>query len=232
MRSSNITNSNSQPIEFDLKINDYNRLLVVCRNVLESKENKQNEFECSLYSESECHHKHGDFAVNTANKRHPSPDGSQKCTFCRFYDLLDERATSIRFIIDESFFLKFEMFVYLIFVRINPDIYKTSSTNAPHFVQMRFKKSKYPVGNILDWCEFQPWRSPYGLVAYACCSSQAEVLEALRAFEAEKERLKKSLIASKLFIDMHMKHEMSEEYCNSLVDDKSMSSLSMFILVF
>lgn len=81
---------------------------------------------------------------------------------------------------------------------------------------MRFKKSRYPVGSILEWSEFQPWRSPYGLVAYACCSSQADMLQAVRNFEAEKEKLKKSLIASKLFIDMHIKHEMSEEYRSSL----------------
>ena len=103
MRSSSSTTTNNQSIEFDLKINDYNRLLVVCRNVLETKENKQNEFECSLYSESECHHNHGGgvFTTSTTNKqrRHSqSPDGSQKCTFCRFYDLLDERATSLRFL--------------------------------------------------------------------------------------------------------------------------------------
>ena len=89
---------------------------------------------------------------------------------------------------------------------------------------MRFKKSRYPIGNILDWCEFQPWRSPYGLVAYACCSSQADILKAVRNFESEKEKLKKSLIASKLFIDLHIKHEMSEEYRNSLAASSSSTS--------
>lgn len=88
---------------------------------------------------------------------------------------------------------------------------------------MRFKKTRYPVGNILEWCEFQPWRSPYGLVAYACCSSQEDMLKAVRNFEAEKEKLKKSLIASKLFIDMHIKHETSLEYQNSLIASSTTS---------
>lgn len=183
-------------IEFDLKISDYNRLLVVCKNLLESKEFKQKEFECDIFNESECHH------------THDHDDNFFKCTYCKFYDLLEERAHTLK---------------------INSDLYKTTS-NVPHFVQMRFKKTKYPLGNILEWCEFQPWRSPYGFVAYASCSTQADVLEAVKNYEHEKEKLKKSLISSKLFIDMHIKHEMSEEYRNTLAAASSSNSLSMNIL--
>lgn len=208
--------SNNQLIEFDLKITDYNRLLIVCRDVLETKENKLREFECDLFNESECHHIH---EFNGLGK---------KCTFCKFYDLLDERAQSLRF---QSVFklkhnLKNLILISFLISRISPDLYKTSSPNLSHFVQMRFKKYKYPVGSILDWCEFQPWRSPYGLVAFASCSSQAEILEAVRQFELEKERLKKSLIASKLFIDIHIKHETSEEYHNTLLTANPSNRLS------
>ena len=93
MKTNTVSSSNSnQLIEFDLKMSDYNRLLVVCRDVLETKSNETREFACDLFDESECHHLHS----NDHHHYHHKHSNDSKCTYCKFYDLIDERSHSLK----------------------------------------------------------------------------------------------------------------------------------------
>jgi len=55
---------------------------------------------------------------------------------------------------------------------------------------------------LLDWCDLQPWRSPYVLFAYASCSDGADLQRAVDNFEGIKSQYKKTLIEARLFVEM------------------------------
>lgn len=213
--SNSVSNSggiSNQLIEFDLKINDPNRILVLVRNLLEQDEYVRKEYDCDLFNQFECHHnaqlnKHLKVGHHVT---HSQSSCCEKCTYCKFFDLINERANV---------------------VRINTDLYKSKSTTSlttsttstidhRHFVNLRYKKCNYPVSQ-LEWCEFQPYRSPLALVAFASCSNQAQLYEAVCRFEKERGKYKKTLVSSKLFVDFHQKHEMNEEYQKSLEVQRS-----------
>jgi hypothetical protein len=201
--------SSTQQIEFDLKINDSNRILVLVRNLLERDEFVRKEFDCDLFNQFECHHNanvnrhlktaataatNTTFSSTTLNEL--AAEGT-KCTYCKFFQLLNDRAAQIQ---------------------INSELYRqlvSKSDTQRHFVNARYKKCNYPVEQ-LEWSEFQPWRSAYGLVAFASCSNQAQLFDVVARFEKEKLKYKKTLVSAKLFVDFHKKHEMSEEYQKSL----------------
>jgi hypothetical protein len=125
----------------------------------------------------------------------------EKCTFCKFVDLLKQKHT----------------------IKISNDVIKSAEK---HHLNAKFKT--YYAPEILDWCEFQPWRSPYVLIGFATCNTQTELLTSIKNFEKYKEMYKKTLVSSKLFIDLHNKHEMNEDFKLTLNGLKpSESRLSM-----
>lgn len=100
---------------------------------------------------------------------------ANKCGFCKFTQLLRERHSSV-------------------------DIIQSKSANDKQNLFVRYRSSD-PV-EMLQWCEFQPWRTPYALFAYARCNNKSDVFNALENFEEIKKQYKKTLITSRLFVDM------------------------------
>ena len=177
-------------IDFELKIDDSNRILFVVKNVQKSI-NKKFAFDCSFFNESECHHQEESTAAGHNLK---------KCTFCQFFDLIKDKNGSMK---------------------ISNDLLRQLTLNqnvtGKHFLfNAKFKKQHRINAKSLEWCEFQPFRTPFAFIAFASCSNQQDLLSAVKNYETEKEKLKKYAHVSKLFIDLHSKHEMSDEFKTSL----------------
>ena len=175
------TNNQSTPadcIDFDLQLEDYSKITVLVRNLLtnsqpERKEQAETDYLCDIFSEKECHHLSG---------HHLQLDSlsALKCTFCRFTEHLRNRHSNVNILQSKS------------------GNYN-SPTSDKQYLSLRFRN--VATSELVDWCDFQPWRSPYVLFAYASCISKEDILEALEGFEKLKSQFKKTLIVSKLFID-------------------------------
>lgn len=173
-------------IDFDLKINDPNKILFLVKNVLENESSPDTFLSCDCFDESECHHlsTHSSDCYDINQNRM-----SQKCSFCQFYDFLNKNFTSIKTNIENS---------------------KSNSTKK-HMTNLRFKK-RYYSNQIFEWYNMFTWKSPFALMAFASCKTDTDIYKSIKNYQQEKEKLKKTLICSKLFIDVHQKHEMSEEF--------------------
>ena len=162
-------------IEFDLQFSDYNKITILVFNLLEDPNNP---IKCDIFSDKNCHHLNENHLFNVMKQ-------FEKCTFCKFVDLLKQKHT----------------------IKISNDVVKSSEK---HCLNAKYKTHYAP--EILDWAEFQTWRSPYVLIGFATCNNQAELLSSIKNFEKYKELYKKTLVSSKLFIDLHNKHEMNEDF--------------------
>ena len=101
-----------------------------------------------------------------------------KCHFCKFVELLKHKHSNVKIIQNNA-----------------------DTLNQDKYLSIRYK-TDYAL-NMLEWCEFQPWRSPYALYGFASCQDNQQVFEAIKNFEKLKEFYKKTLISFKLFIDMN-----------------------------
>ena len=95
-----------------------------------------------------------------------------KCGFCKFSQLLREKHSSVDII--------------------------QNKVNDKQNLLVRYRSSD-PI-EMLQWCEFQPWRTPYALFAYAHCNHKNDVYKALENFEEFKKQYKKTVITARLFI--------------------------------
>ncbi len=133
----------------------------------------ENKYQCDVFNETECH--------SCINKDHGNFSNNLKTnefSFCQFVDLLREKYSQVNIIQSRSYGSVVEKPCLLV---------------------------RYKVGDSasqLDWCDFQPWRSPYVLFAYASCKSKEDLLRAMESFDETKYQYKKTLIESKLFIQM------------------------------
>jgi hypothetical protein len=194
-------------IDFDLRIDDRNKLLFLLKNVTQSAYSSKN-FDCDHFSELECHHTHTETSVEFSSS-------AKQCTYCQFYDLVRNQNSTLKL---GSDFLKT--------FTINQT--QTAPNSRFYFFNARYTKNANLVEKNLEWTEFQPFRTPYALLAFAECSSQAELYTAVKNYELEKQKFKKFTRVSKLFIDFHGKHENSEEFQTSLKLTKKFSTQSSF----
>ncbi|RMZ98995.1 hypothetical protein BpHYR1_031021 [Brachionus plicatilis] len=173
-------------IDFDYKINDPNKILFLVKNVFEGDPCPDQFLSCDCFDESECHHlsTHSNDSFDFNQNRM-----SIKCSFCQFYDYLNKNFTTLK---------------------TNMENTKSNSAKK-HYINLRFKKRTYSP-EILEWCNVFTWKSPFALTAFASCKTDDDIYRAIKNFQQEKEKFKKTLICSKLFIDVHKKHEMSEEF--------------------
>lgn len=190
-------------IDFDLKINDPNKILFLVKNVLESESSTDAFLSCDCFDESECHHlaTHSDDSFDLNQNR-----TSSKCSFCQFYDFLNKNFTSIKTNIENS---------------------KSNSTKK-QVTNLRFKK-RYYSNQIFEWCNMFTWKSPFALMAFASCKTDTDIYKSIKNYQQEKEKLKKTLICSKLFIDVHQKHEMSEEFQKTIRKHSTKMDQTVFV---
>lgn len=164
-------------IDFDLQLEDYAKVTVLVRNLRGSSASEgeavEADYLCDVFSERECHHGDG---------HHLRLDSLQttKCQFCQLVDHLRSNHSHVTVLQSKS---------------ASPS---GGGDKQPH-LSLRYRHSL--TSEIVDWCDLQPWRSPYALFAHASCASKEEVLAALESFEQLKSQFKKTLIVSKLFID-------------------------------
>lgn len=163
-------------IDFDLQLEDYAKVTVLVRNLRGSWASKgeaaEADYLCDVFSERECHHGDG---------HHLRLDSLQttKCQFCQLVDHLRSKHSHVTVLQSKSGSA-------------------SAGDKQPH-LSLRYRHSL--ASEIVDWCDLQPWRSPYALFAHASCASKGEVLAALESFEQLKSQFKKTLIVSKLFVD-------------------------------
>jgi hypothetical protein len=204
-------------IDFDLKIDDYNKCLFLVKNVLldESRAAAQNRSlsNCDLFNESECHHD------PNSCERHiiDAANDAEKCTFCQFYDLINDRDSSIKLNSDN-----------LKFLGITSTISNTNLNQKYSNLNIRFRKNTGPTDFAAEWYQFQPYRRPYALICFASCTTQLDLYNAVRKYEQEKEKYKNCVLLTRLFIDLHLKHEMNDEFkaCLNLNNSQNSNSNS------
>jgi hypothetical protein len=182
-------------IDFDLRIDDRNRILFALRNLTVHNQQQNPHFDCDQFNENECHHNHSLYSDLYST----SP--LLKCTYCRFYDLIKDRNSTLKISSDTL-----KMFT------LSQQSQPTSS-RFYHF-NVRFRKQLFKANN--EWLEFLPFKRPYALIAFAECATQADLYKALVAYEREKERCRGQFLVSRLFIDFHAKHESSDEFISTL----------------
>lgn len=173
-------------VDFDYRINDPNKILFLVKNLTKKVFPDEQFLSCDCFDESECHHlptHFNNFFDLNQNRM------STKCSFCQFYDFLNKNFASFKINVESA----------------------KSNTAKKHMINLRFKK-KYYSSDMIEWCNMFTWKSPFALMAFASCKTDAEIYSCIKNFQQEKERLKKTLVCSKLFIDVHQKHEMSEEF--------------------
>lgn len=167
-------------IEYDLKFQDFKKLLVLVKNI----SNSDHSIQCDCFNENECHHSKND---------HFMLQNLSNCNFCQFVDLLRKKHSIVKV--------------------------KNDTDNSSSNVLIKYKTINYPV-DLLNWTDFQEWRSPYALFCFASCTTQADLLNAIKTFEQLIKSYNKTLISSKLFIDFHLKHETNESFLLSVNEVK------------
>ena len=122
-----------------------------------------------------------DCDIFNENECHHSPTSHDpmnvKCQFCNFVELLRLKHSNVKIIQNSA-----------------------DTGGQDKYLSIRYK-TDYAL-NMLEWCEFQPWRSPYALYVFASCQDNQQMFEAIKNFEKLKEFYKKTLLTFKLFIDM------------------------------
>jgi hypothetical protein len=172
--------SSSDCIDFDLQVEDYSKVTVLVRSLNAEKQTGTSETDClcDVFSEKECHH---------ATDHHLELDklltaaAATKCHFCQFVEHLKSQHSHVNIL------------------QSGKSGSPVAGTDKQHLV-LRYRHSL--TSDILDWCDFQPWRSPYALFAHVSCASKEDILVALEAFEQLKIEFKKTVIVAKLFIDI------------------------------
>ena len=168
-----------QSIDFDLNLNDYRKSLILVKYLNDLNDDFQNDY--ALSSEYD-----GSLGTHATN---------DKCKFCNFYSVIENTYSRIE--INNPFINS------IVKPIASMNSLNSNSTNQQQnsktFVYVRYKSVNYPK-QLLDLCEYQPWRSAYALICYAVCSTQAELLSAIKRFVSFKHAYKKTLIESKLFV--------------------------------
>jgi hypothetical protein len=193
------------PIDFDLRIDDRNKLLFLLKNVSHSVYSAK-KFDCDHFSEYECHHSHTATNFDYSTK---------KCTFCQFSDLVRTQNPTVK--LGNDFLKTFTL-----------NQAQLSSNSRYYFFNVRYTKNARLAEKSLEWSEFQPFKTPHALLAFAECSSQTDLYKAVKNYSLEKEKFKKYAVATRLFIDFHGKHENSEEFQTSLKLNKKFGTQSSF----
>ncbi len=88
----------NQHVDFDLHIKDYNKLLVLVRNLLDpaasttcpspSSKEMPRVYDCDCFDERECHHLNAGGESETTQSAHYTTRRMDKCLYCRFVDFL------------------------------------------------------------------------------------------------------------------------------------------------
>ena len=130
--------------------------------------------------------------LNDHNQKSKELKTKHKCNFCKFLEFVKDNFSTVK-VADEEF-------------------------NSEKFLSLRFKTLSYPV-DILDWFEFQPWRSPYCFIGYSTCFNKSDILTAIKNFNSINEKFRKTLICSKLVIelrfDLDEKKSTQENFINA-----------------
>ena len=174
----------NQHVDFDLHIKDYNKLLVLVRNLLDptilssppppssstpaqststTTSKAPRAYDCDCFDERECHHLQLAAAAQNSStagnaSQHFTTRRMDKCLYCRFVDFLKDTQTTFK---------------------VDNDLFKSPGGEFKHSVHLNYKKGRY-ADDTLDWCEFQAWRAPYALVGFAYCNSKLDLLNALK----------------------------------------------------
>lgn len=169
-------------IDFDLQLEDYSKITVLVKNLrggsakarAEAAKGSEADYLCDVFGEKECHH---------GEAHHLRLDSLQtaRCQFCQFVEHLRSCHSHVPVLQSKSGSLG------------------GGGDKQPH-LSLRYKHSL--TSEIVEWCDLQPWRSPYALFAHASCASKEDIMAALEGFEQLKSQFKKTLIVSKLFIDV------------------------------
>ena len=163
----------SDYIDYDLQLEDYSKITVAICDLLRPRGHTlPNEYLCEIFNESECHH--------TPNHHLDlSSLTTKQCRFCKFAGQLRTKHALVNIIQNKT---------------------NNSLNTEKQLIPVRYRNIQSK--EILEWCDFQPWRAPYILYGFASCQNKEEILTALENFEVLKTQHKKTLITSKLFIDM------------------------------
>ena len=82
----------SQFIEFDLRVDDFRRVLVLVKNIsanaAATHDNSTQSIQCDCFNENECHHH--------SKKDHRVDASSETCSYCRFIQLLREKHSNVK----------------------------------------------------------------------------------------------------------------------------------------
>ena len=161
-----------QSIDFDIKLNDYRKSLILVKNLNDLNDDFNND----VSADSEY-----DGSLGT----HSNDDN---CKFCNFYSIIETNYSKIE--INNQF--------------INAIVKPSSSTQQQQqqsktVVYVRYKTLNYPE-QLLELSEYQPWRSVFALICYAVCTTQSELLNAIKRFNGFKQTYKKTIVEAKLFI--------------------------------
>ena len=109
------------------------------------------------------------------------------------------------------------------FLRENSNEIRVSSDN---FMNIKYKTHYSP--EILDWSEFQVRRSPLVLFGYATCQNQSELLYAVKVFENFKILYKKTLVTSKIFLNLQMSKDEKLTLVSGNSDHKGTMSVPKY----
>jgi hypothetical protein len=162
-----------QSIDFDLSLNDYRKSLVLVKYLNDLNDDFNNDYtHASEYD--------GSLGTHSIN---------DNCRFCTFYNLIQNNYSKIE--INNSFINSI--------VKSSISSGSIQQQNSKSYVYVRYKTINYPK-QLLDLCEYQPWRSAYALICYAVCSTQTELLNAIKRFNNFRQAYKKTLVECKFFI--------------------------------
>jgi hypothetical protein len=177
-----MTDQQNQIVDFDIDIDDQNKLTFLVKNLIENKPYKNRVYDCDCFDVKECHHESNHTFENKI---------SDKCSYCCFVDHLNDNNHSFRI-------------------------------NEKHKLFVKYKKGSNYKQELIDWCPFQPKRTPYGLIAFASCKTKSELLSSLKIYENLKQEYKNFTISFKFFIDISFDNDLIDELnINEKITSKS-----------
>lgn len=216
-----------QSIDFDLKFNDYRRILVLVQNLLDFNDNhdfnsdiaKTNEYDGMLGTH--VHDTSVNFDETLLANADESISNANSCNFCEFFNYIRDNYSKIEIN---------SQFINSMVTTTSPStLYNSMQTNQllnkykKSFVYIRYKTLSYPI-QLLELCEYQPFRAVYALICYSTCSTKTELLNSIKKFKHLKNVYKKNLVESKLFIIVKTKNEFTVNLSDDLQLSNNVSS--------
>lgn len=97
-----MNNQQNQIIDFDIDIDDQNKLTFLVKNIFEDKSFKNRIYDCDCFNVKECHHGPSHTFEKAFEKK-----SCDKCSYCCFVDYLNENSNSFRINEKHKLFVKY-----------------------------------------------------------------------------------------------------------------------------